>query len=126
MTMKTTRAEFIEKTKKRCKKLAIGVLELCDTFTYKQNSQKIIAYQLGKSATSVAANYNAACRVRSGNEFYAKMSITIEEANETVMWLELLNEGNFKVDPEKIRPLLNEATEILKIVATARKNTSKV
>jgi four helix bundle protein len=125
MITNETRIEFIERTQLRCKKLAIGVLELCDSFSYKQNSLKIISYQLGKSASSVAANYNAACRARSGKEFYSKMSITAEEVDETVLWLEMLIEGSFKVDSEKIRPLLSEAIGILKIVATARKNAKK-
>jgi len=124
MTKDLARIEFIRKTKLRCKKLAIAILELCDTFSNKQNSLRIISYQLGKSASSLSANYHVACRGRSGKEFYAKMSITIEEADETVLWLEMLLEGNFNVDPEKIRPLLSEAIEVLKILATARKNSN--
>ena len=124
MTTDVARIEFVRKTKLRCKKLAIAILELCDTFSYKQTSLRIISYQLGKSASSLNANYHAACRGRCGKEFYAKMSLTIEEADETVLWLEMLLEGKFNVESEKIRPLLNEAVEVLKILATARKNSS--
>ena len=44
-------------------------------------------------------------------------------ADETVFWLEILLEANLAT-PEEINPLLNEAIQISKIVATARKNTT--
>lgn len=122
--MNIDKAVFIEGMRHRTKMMAIDILELCDTIKDKNNSLRIIAYQLGKSASSAAANYRAACRARSNNEFYSKMSITTEEADETVFWLEVLNEGSFGVDKITINNLLVETTEIMKIVATARKNTT--
>ena len=75
-----------------------------------------------RSATSVAANYRAACRARSTREFFAKISIVIEEADETLFWLELLEETNI-ISPEKLSLLKSDISEVLKITATARKNT---
>ena len=51
---------------------------------------RVIADQIMRSASSVAANYRAACRARSKAEFVAKLSIVVEEADETVLWLELI------------------------------------
>jgi len=54
---------------------------------------RVIGYQLLRSGTSVAANYRAACRGRSRPEFLAKIGIVVEEADETVFWLEMLTEA---------------------------------
>jgi len=77
-----------------------------------------------RSATSVAANYRAACRARSSAEFYAKISIVIEEADETLFWLELLAESGATTEAS-VAHLKKEATAILSVMAKARKNTSK-
>ncbi|MDP4269787.1 MAG: four helix bundle protein [Bacteroidota bacterium] len=82
---------------------------------------QILGKQMLRSATSVAANYRAACRARSGKEFFSKISIVVEEADETLFWLELITESEI-MPKERLTPLMNEATEILKIMATARKN----
>jgi len=75
--------------------------------------------QLLRSATSVAANYRAACRARSRAEFIAKLAIVVEEADEVLFWLELIGEsGIFKVDPE----LEKEGKEILFIMSASRKS----
>ncbi|OLB21698.1 MAG: four helix bundle protein, partial [Acidobacteriales bacterium 13_2_20CM_55_8] len=54
---------------------------------------RVIGYQLLRSGTSVAANYRAAYRGRSRPEFLAKIGIVVEEADETVFWLEMLTEA---------------------------------
>nr|WP_299419873.1 four helix bundle protein [uncultured Emticicia sp.] len=46
-----------------------------------------------RSASSVGANYRAVCRARSQADFFAKLSITIEEADESLFWLEILVES---------------------------------
>jgi four helix bundle protein len=67
----------------------------------------------------VAANYRAACRGRSKAEFIAKLSIVVEEADETLLWLELIEEaGIAKVDES----LKKEAKEILFIMSASRKS----
>jgi four helix bundle protein len=61
-----------------------------------------------RSGTAVAANCRAACRARSRAEFISKISIVVEEADETVFWLELL--ADTKVVPrDKLSLLLNES-----------------
>ena len=81
---------------------------------------KIITRQLLRSSTSVAANYRAACRSRSDAEFYSKICIVLEEADETMFWLEIIIETGIN-DSEKTRQLLEKATEFVKIFSTIRK-----
>lgn len=113
--------EYRERMKERTKGFALRVIGLYGTLSY-QNAGGVLGKQLLRAATSVAANYRAACRARSGREFFAKISIAVEEADETLFWLELLSESGL-VPVEKLAPLLQEALEILKLLATARKNT---
>lgn len=119
-----SRYDFIEEMKLRTEALAIDCLLLCDELPYNKNSTRIISYQLGKSASSVGANYRASCRARSGKEFFSKISITVEEADETVYWLGVLKKGKF-LSSTKLNQLIEESTEILKIVSTARKNSKR-
>ncbi|MFD2246713.1 four helix bundle protein [Pontibacter ruber] len=74
--------------------------------------------------TSVAANYRAACRARSSAEFHSKISIVIEEADESLFWVELLEESGTSTSASVLN-LKKEATEILSVLAKARKNTPK-
>ncbi len=66
---------------------------------------RAIANQLIRSATSIGANYRAACRARSRAEFAAKLGTVAEEADETVYWLELVREGGLLAKTQ-IEPLL--------------------
>jgi len=59
---------------------------------------RVIGHQLLRSATSVAANYRAACRARSRADFIFKLGIVEEEADETVFWLEFLAEAGLVKD----------------------------
>jgi four helix bundle protein len=68
----------------------------------------------------MAANYRAAGRARSKAEFIAKLGIVVEEADETVFWLELLAESGL-VKPEKLSQMINEANQLLSIFSTSRK-----
>jgi four helix bundle protein len=78
--------------------------------------------QLLRSATSVGANYRAACRGRSRNEFASKLGIVVEEADESIYWLELLEENGI-VPAKKLKDLLQEAHELTAIFTAARKTT---
>ena len=75
---------------------------------------RVIARQVLRSGTSVGANYRAACRARSKSEFVAKLGIVLEEADETVFWLELLQESGI-VNAQRLAPLLQEARELTSI-----------
>ena len=104
----------------RTKALALRVIALYGKYTYKNASARI-GKQVLRSATSVAANYRAACRARSANEFYAKLCIAVEEADETVLWLGFLTDSGL-FPPARVAHLQQEALEILKLLATSRKN----
>jgi four helix bundle protein len=65
-----------------------------------------------RSATSVAANYRATARARSHAEFVAKIGTVVEEADESVFWLEMLIDCAL-VDAKRVGPLMQEATELL-------------
>ncbi|HRW21067.1 MAG TPA: four helix bundle protein, partial [Bacteroidales bacterium] len=71
----------------------------------KNGEYVIIGNQLLRSATSVAANYRATCRSRSKAEFFSKISIVVEEADESLFWLEVLLEGSLMPEKEII-PLI--------------------
>ena len=117
--------DFVRDFKKRTKNFAIDTLKLCDELPYNQNSTRIISNQLGRSASSVAANYRAACVSRSDKEFVSKVSIFIEEGDESCFWLEVLDEGDFYSDKEKIKNLLDEAELITKIISKSRQTMWK-
>ena len=117
--------EFVKVFKKRTKKFAIDTLKLCDELPYNQNSTRIISNQLGRSASSVAANYRAACVSRSDKEFVSKVSISIEEGDESCFWLEVLDEGDFYSDKGKIKSLLDEADQITRVISRSRQTMWK-
>jgi len=83
-----------------------------------------IANQSMRSGTSVAGNYRAACRARSKPEFISKLGTVEEEADESAFWLELLIDAGL-MSERKIRSLLNEATEIVAIMASSKKTASR-
>lgn len=115
------KSDFVEELKNRTKRLAVTIILFYDEIQ-KTDTTRVIGRQLIRSVTSTAANYRAACIARSKKEFYAKMSIVVEEADETLFWLEILKEIN-SISEEKINPIMNETLEILKIVSKARKNS---
>jgi four helix bundle protein len=75
---------------------------------------RILGKQLLRSGTSVGANYRAACRARSKAEFIAKLGIVLEEADETVVWLELLVESGVG-SRERMQPLVKKADELTSV-----------
>jgi four helix bundle protein len=108
--------------KARSKRFAIAVIVLCRQFPRSLDAL-VVARPLIKSATSVAANYRAACRTRSPADFVSKISVVAEEADESEFWLELTLESGIVTDA-KIRSLLKEVGELTAIF-TASRDTAK-
>jgi four helix bundle protein len=108
--------------KRRTKSFAIRIVRLFRSLSHSPDAQTL-GKQLLRSGTSVAANYRAVCRARSQAEFIARMGIVLEEADETVFWLELLSETGV-VRPEKTKDLLIEANELVAIFGASLR-TSK-
>jgi four helix bundle protein len=112
--------QFREMLKARLKTFVIELIKLSQQLPNSQEI-KIIKGQLIRSGSSTYANYRAACRARSKADFFSKISIVVEEADETEMWLDLLISLNVSVS-EKLITLHDESIEILKIMSSARKN----
>jgi four helix bundle protein len=112
-----------DELKKRTKLFALRILKLAAALPPSIEGRAIRG-QLVRAGTSVGANYRAACRGRSRAEFIAKIGIVEEEADESAFWLELIIEGAF-LKESRVRPLLDEASEITKIMATSRISASQ-
>jgi four helix bundle protein len=106
--------------KVRTKQFALRVMKLVDALP-RTIQGRAISNQIIGSATSVAANYRAACRARSRAEFIAKIGVVEEEADETCFWLELIIDSGLLTEP-RVRPLLSEAGELVAIMAASRKS----
>ena len=103
--------------KLRTKAFALRVLNLYRSLPRTQEA-RILGTQLLRCSTSIGANYRAACRGRSRAEFVAKLEIVLEEADETVFWLELFQEGKI-FPPAKLHDIVQEANELLAIFVTS-------
>jgi four helix bundle protein len=108
--------------KDRTKQFALRILKLVAALP-KNVEGRAIANQLVRCGTSVAANYRATCRARSKAEFVAKIGVVLEEADEALLWLELISEANL-LPPKRIDPLLAEAKELVAIMVSSRKSAS--
>jgi four helix bundle protein len=108
-----------DQLKLRSKKFALEIIRLFQNLI-KTDEARIIGKQLLRSSTSMAANYRAACRARSNQEFYAKLCIVVEENDETIFWIELLTESGL-VKNSNIEVLKKEAEELLRIFSSSRK-----
>jgi four helix bundle protein len=114
-----TERELLQRTKQ----FALRIFKLVGALP--QTIQgRAVAAQLIRSGTSVAANYRAACRARSKPEFVAKLGVVEEEADESAFWLELIMETNL-LSATKVKPLLNEASEIVAMMASSKKTATK-
>jgi four helix bundle protein len=107
-----------EQLRNRTKQFALRVVKLFRTLP-KTDEARIIGRQVLRSGTSVAANYRAAGRARSRAEFVAKMGTILEDADETVFWLEMLVDSGI-VQAQQTTDLLAEANELVAIFAASR------
>ncbi len=121
---KEEKAAFITKIQRRTKRFAVQVINLVNRFP-QSIAAKVIGYQLVKAATSVGANYRAACVARSRAEFRSKISICVEEADESMYWLEVLSEAEIECNENVLAELLQEIKELVSIFSRARNNTPK-
>lgn len=115
--------EMVNNLKDRTKKFALMIIKISRMLP-NNGEGRLIRGQLLRCGTSVGSNYRAACRGRSDKEFYAKLCIVVEEADETVFWLEILRDAKI-LSAKKVTPVLNEAEEILSIMASSRKTAGR-
>ena len=120
--------EFKQQLEQRTEDFAVVVLKLLDALP-KKTSTKIVAYQLGKSASSIGANYREANRGESKDDFAHKIQIALKESSETCYWLSILS----RLYPEHsskpnsvIQRLCTEAVELRNLLQSiARKVRTK-
>ena len=118
----TAKEEFVENFKKKTKKYSLDAIKIFQNLP-KTEESRIIGKQFLRSALSVGANYRAVCRARSKAEFHSKLSIVVEEADESLFWMEVLVEAEVVKETE-LNYLTDEANQILKIAAASRKTVS--
>jgi four helix bundle protein len=108
----------------RTKQFALATIKFCEALP-KDETGRILSRQLLRSGTSVGANYRAAHRAKSKADFISKMGTVLEEADESVYWIELLSDAG-KVNLIMSAPLRQEADELVAIaissIKTARRN----
>ena len=104
--------------RERTKKFGIQVILLAKTLSTDPITTRI-AVQLTDAASSVAANYRAVCRARSRADFINKLGVTIEEADESALWLEILTETGMATGTAT-QSLWNEADELTRIAVRSR------
>ncbi|RXK55764.1 four helix bundle protein [Oleiharenicola lentus] len=109
--------------KARTKLFARRVLHLVEALP-RSRSAAVVANQLGRSGTSVGANYRSACRARSTADFISKLGIVEEEADESAFWMELIIEEEM-LPGKKVQPLWDEANAITAMMVSSRKTLGR-
>src|SRR5438876_8046263 len=113
-----------ENLKRRTRKFAPDVIKFVESLP-KDDTCRMIGRQLLRAGTSVGANYRAVCRAKSTADFISKFGTVLEEADESVYWLELLIDSG-KAASDSAAALLREANELVAIsvssINTTRKN----
>lgn len=107
----------------RIKRYAAGVIQLFVKLPKQREEVKILGKQLLRSGTSVAAHVREACRARSDDEFVSKLGGALQEADESLLWLELLRE-ECGVEPNQTKLIEAESSELIAIF-TAMINRTK-
>ena len=107
----------------RTRQFAVSIIRFCRTLPRTDESW-VIGRQLLRSGTSIGANYRAVCRARSDAEFVAKLGTTIEEADETAYWLEVLVEAEI-VGAASVRTFLSEGDQLTRIFVASRETARR-
>ncbi len=108
-----------EDLKRRTKQFGLRIIRLVESLS-NTSTARTIGNQLLRSGISVGANYRAACRGKSKADFIAKAGISLEEADESLYWMELLQESGI-IPGEKLVDLVKEADELVAIFTASIK-----
>ena len=109
--------------KERTTAFAVAIVKLYSSIA-KQDRYEVqtAGKQMLRSGTSVAANFREASRARSKADFISKIELCVQEADETLLWLDVLEKGcNLTI--ETIESLKKEADELIAIFITMSKNS---
>lgn len=104
----------------RTKRFALDIIKLVANLPNNRIGWTI-SDQIIRSSTSVAANYRAVCRAKSDRDFISKMGTIIEEADETLFWLEMIEEAKLMAEDLEIFKLKTEANELVSIFVSSAK-----
>jgi four helix bundle protein len=110
-----------EELRQRTKAFALRIVKLSESMPKSQASY-VIAKQVLRSGTSVAANYRAVCRARSRAEFISKLGVVVEEIDETLFWLELIVDAHL-LPSSRMEAIIDEANQLTSIFVAARKTS---
>jgi four helix bundle protein len=110
-----------EELKERTMEFAVRVLRMAESLP-KTISGQTVARQISCCGTSVAANYRAALRGKSRADFVNKITIVLEEADETGFWIELSERAKL-LPKAKLVALADEAEQLVKIFSATRRST---
>ena len=102
-----------EELKKRSFAFGLRIVRFCRTLRDTWEGREF-SDQLFRSGTRVGANYRAACRARSHADFTAKMGYVVEEADESIYWLEMIEAAGIGTGVE-LKSLLAESNELSRI-----------
>ncbi len=108
-----------QELRRRTNDFALRIMRMCRSIPSTRETN-IVNNQILRSATGVAANYGAVGLARSKAEFISKLGIVIEEADETVFWLEILSDSGI-IPVSKLRELMAEGNELVAIFLASRK-----
>ncbi|OQP64945.1 four helix bundle protein [Niastella vici] len=108
---------------KRTKQFHVDVIKLCGRFP-KNAAGFETARQLIRAAGSVGSNYRAGCRAKSNADFIYKIEVVLEEADESLYWLQLSQEAGL-VQGEDLETLIKEANELVSIFNASDKTAQK-
>jgi four helix bundle protein len=111
-----------QELKMRTKQFGLRVIKLVNSLPRSQMG-KVIGNQLLRSGTSVRANYRSACRAKSTADFIAKLGIVIEEADESLYWMELISDSGL-IKPSLMKDILKEANELTASIKTTKKKSN--
>jgi four helix bundle protein len=112
-----TNLEFAKQMQSRTKSFAVRVIRMFQRLP-KTDEARILGKQVLRSGTSVAANYRAACRSKSRADFISKLGTTVEEVDETLLWIELLEESGV-VPSKRLEAIKTETGELLRVLSTS-------
>ena len=105
--------------KKRTKDFAKEIIRLCRQLP-RNREGRLIGDQIFRSGTSIASNYRASCRARSTAEFISRLSVVEEEADETLFWLEIIDDMDI-YEKVTIDLLKKECNEVISIIVASIK-----
>ncbi len=109
----------------RTKRFALRIIKIAAKLPNRPEGW-VISKQIIRSGTSVAANYRAVCRAKSDKDFISKMGTVIEESDETLFWLELIEDSELlPTEAETVRLLCQEANELTSIFVKSNNTIQK-